>query len=358
MQIIEDTKKILNKIVSQFSKSGYDDTWQNIEIRYNGTDLYLAGGGHGIVIIHKVKTEGTCEKFAGQIDLRRFFETIKFMGKNIDISHENNKIILKKDRRKVTFQTIYNTFAGILPEKPSALMGSTDGVKIDLVSSDMLNLMKFVANDHLRPSLNHIYISTYKGKTYYTATDSFHLIELKTNMKEVEPFIMNVNIPFPEEEDMYVRTIGNSIVYNTENSVIYQNIINDNMFPDYRRALDSLYGSWKSFSVNRKDLIYALGSAMGFAGGRTSASVTLQIHDNLLTMTSKNKFNIEQDFYVDEIDIKNIDNIKNEIILHTKYFLDGIMSSSEEDVVLNIAKNNNIFITENDRRILLLPMLR
>jgi DNA polymerase III sliding clamp (beta) subunit (PCNA family) len=97
---------------------------------------------------------------------------------------------------------------------------------------------------------------------------------------------------------------------------------------------------------------------MGFAGGRTSASVTLQIHDNLLTMTSKNKFNIEQDFYVDEIDIKNIDNIKNEIILHTKYFLDGIMSSSEEDVVLNIAKNNNIFITENDRRILLLPMLR
>jgi len=90
LQIKSDAKFLLNKIVSEFSKSGYDDRWANLEVRYHNNRLYLIGGGAGLMIVSLVVTEGTADEFIGQVDLRRFFETIKFMGKDINLSLGSN----------------------------------------------------------------------------------------------------------------------------------------------------------------------------------------------------------------------------------------------------------------------------
>ena len=101
LKIKSDTKFLLNKIVSQFSKSGYDERWANLEITVRDNKLYLIGGGLGMIVVIKVDTEGTASDFAGQVDLRRFFETIKFMGKDTEITFGNNLTVEKKGRKVV-----------------------------------------------------------------------------------------------------------------------------------------------------------------------------------------------------------------------------------------------------------------
>jgi DNA polymerase III sliding clamp (beta) subunit (PCNA family) len=121
-------------------------------------------------------------------------------------------------------------------------------------------------------------------------------------------------------------------------------------------VLDQLCEEWKTFSVNRKDMIYTLRAAMAFAGGKMNAAITLKIDGDILHMTSRNKFNYEIDIYNDKLKIDNFDKMDLEVTLFTKYFLDSIVASGEEEVLLNVTKNNQIFISEYDRRILLLPI--
>ncbi len=342
-------------MVSQFSKSGYDERWANIEIKYDGHRLSLIGGGLGVVIVICPEIEGTERQFTGQVDLRRFFETIKFMGKNVKISFDSN-VILSKGDRIVTFRVINNTFDSMLPIPIGSIMSSVNGTEMELIKEDFGNLNDFLITDDLRPNLQCIYVSTDKGKTCYTATDAFHLIEIRAKMNEVEPFLIDKSIPFPFGEKVYVRKVKNHIIYNSDNWITYQNIINNNVYPDYRRVLDQLYGEWKTFSVNRKDMIYTLRAAMAFAGGKSSAAITLKIDGDILHITSRNKFNVEPDIYNDKIKIGNFDKIDLEVTFFTKYFLDGIVASGEEEVLLNVARDNYIFISESDRRILLLPI--
>lgn len=355
LKIKNDVKNLLNKITSQFSKSGYDERWANLEIQYDGKRLSLIGGGLGIIIVACPEIEGTEQQFTGQVDLRRFFETIKFMGKNVKISFTND-VILKKDNRVVTFKVINNTFDHMLPIPIQNVLGSKDGVKMEMYSDYLKNLIEFVIDDEHRPQLQCIYVNNDNDSTYYTATDGHHLIEIKTKMKHVEPFLIDKSVPFPIDEDIYVRKIKNRIIYNTDSWIVYQNIINNNEYPDYRIALKRLYGEWKTFSVNRKDMIYALTAAMGFAGGKISAAITMQVNGDMLSLTSRNVFNVEPDIYNDKIKISNYDKIDLEVTFFTKYFLDGIVASGEDEVLLNVAKNDCIFITENDRRILLFPI--
>ena len=354
--IKSDTKNLLNKIVSQFSKSGYDERWANLEITYRDDKLYLLGGGVGILIVIAPDIEGTERDFTGQVDLRRFFEAIKFMGKDVEIEFLSD-VILRKNNRVVSLKVHNTTFAHMLPVPIESIIGSTDGVKMELIDEDFKSLYEFLLVDDLRPGLECIYVSTDKEKTYYTATDAHHLIEIRTKMAEVEPFLIDKSIPFPfGGEKVYVRRVKNHIIYNSDNWITYQNIINDNVYPDYRRVLEQLYGEWKTFTVNRKDMIYALRAAMAFAGGKMNAAITLKIDGEELSMTSRNKFNLDLDVYNDKIKIGNFDKIDLEVTFFTKYFLDGIVASGDEEVNLNVATNNYIFISENDRRILLLPI--
>jgi DNA polymerase III sliding clamp (beta) subunit (PCNA family) len=355
MLIKSDTKFLLNKIVSQFSKSGYDDRWANLEITICDNKLYLTGGGIGMVIVVRVDTEGTASDFAGQVDLRRFFETIKFMGKDIEIEF-GSSITLSKGSRKVQFSYTKNTFSNILPLPVDLMVGSKQGIKMEIYPEYIKNLIEFVSNDQLRPSITAIYVSTFKSRTSYTATDAFHLLEIYTKMNKVEPFLLDPGIPFVFDEDIYVTQKGNHIIYNSDSWGVYQNIIQNNSYPNFRKVLDQLYGSWKTIIVNRKDMIYALKSAMGFAGGRKSASITFTIDKDEMHMVSRNKFAAGSDIYTDKIKIKNRDNIDTKVTFFTKYFLDGIVASGEEDVMLNFAANNYIFVAENDRRILMLPI--
>jgi hypothetical protein len=355
LKIKSDTKNLLNKIVSQFSKSGYDERWAALEVTYCDNKLYLTGGGMGIVIVICPEIEGAERDFSGQVDLRRFFETIKFMGKDVEISFTSDLVMSKGDRI-VTFRVTNNTFDSMLPIPVNKVLSSTDGAKMELIKEDFGNLNDFLIVDDLRPNLQCIYVSTKDGKTYYTATDAHHLIEIRTKMDEVEPFLIDKSIPFPFGEKVYVRRVKNHIIYNSGNWIAYQNIINNNVYPDYRRVLDQLYGEWKTFGVNRKDMIYALRAAMAFAGGKASAAITLKIDGETLYMSSRNKFNHELDIYSDKIKISNFENIDLEVTFFTKYFLDGIVASGEEEVLLNVARDNYIFISENDRRILLLPI--
>ena len=353
--IKSDTKNLLNKMVSQFSKSGYDERWASLEIKYDGHRLSLIGGGLGIIIVICPEIEGTERQFAGQVDLHRFFETIKFMGKNVEVSFDSN-VMLSKDNRIVTFRVINNTFDSMLPMTIDGVFNHTIGTAMELIKEDFGNLNDFLITDDLRPNLQCIYVSTDTGKTYYTTTDGFHLIEIRTKMNEVEPFLIDKSIPFPFGEKVYVRKVKNHIVYNSDNWITYQNIINNNVYPDYRKVLDQLYGEWKTFGVNRKDMIYTLRAAMAFAGGKLSAAITLRIDGDILNLTSRNKFNVEPDIYNDKIKISNFDKIDLEVTFFTKYFLDGIVASGEEEVLLNVARDNYIFISESDRMILLLPI--
>lgn len=353
--IKSDTKNLLNKMVSQFSKSGYDERWANLEIKYDGHQLFLVGGGVGIIIVICPETEGTEQQFAGQVNLRRFFEAIKFMGKDVEISLYSD-VTLSKGDRTVTFRVINSTFDPMLPVPIASVMSSVNGTEMELIEEDFKNLNDFLIIDDLRPNLQCIYVNTDKGKTYYVATDAFHLIEIRTKMDEVDSFLIDKSIPFPFGEKVYVNRVKNHIIYSSDNWIVYQNIINNNVYPDYRRVLDQLYGEWKTISVNRKDMIYTLRAAMGFAGGKSSAAITLKTDGDILNLTSKNKFNVEPDTYDDKIKIGNYDKIDLEVTFFTKYFLDGIVASGEEEVLLNVARDNYIFIAESDRRILLLPI--
>jgi len=355
LKIKSDTKFLLNKIVSQFSKSGYDERWANLEITVRDNKLYLIGGGLGMIVVIKVDTEGTASDFAGQVDLRRFFETIKFMGKDTEITFGNNLTVEKKGR-KVVFSVQERSFDNMLPLPVDKMIGNKDGVLLEVYPECIKNLIEFISDDTLRPSLTGIYMSTVNGRTSYVATDAFHLLEIYTKMEEVKPFLINPSVPFAFDEDVYVQRIGNHIIYSADSWIVYQSILNNNEYPDYRRVLNALYGNWKTFSVNRKDMMFALKSAMGFAGGKLSAAITFKIDGDILNMTSQNKFNVEPDIYTDKIKIKNMDNVDIEVAFFTKYFLDGIIASSEEEVLLNVAKNDHIFISESDRRMLLLPI--
>lgn len=355
MLIKGDTKFLLNKIVSQFSKSGYDDRWANLEVTVRDNKLYLVGGGSGMIIVSKVDTEGTATDFSGQVDLRRFFETIKFMGKDITIDI-GSSITLSKDSRKVQFSYTNDTFDNILPLPVDAMVGSEKGIKMEMYPEYMKNLVEFVSDDQLRPAITGIYASTDKGRTSYTATDAFHIIEIYTKMDEVKPFIIHPNIPFVFDEDIYITYQKGHIMYSSKTWGVYQNIIANNSYPDFRRVLSGLYGSWKTISVNRNDMIYALKSAMGFAGGKRSASITFEVDKDEMRMKSMNKFVSGSDIYTDKIKIKNHDNIDTRVTFFTKYFFDGIVASGEEDILLNFAKDNYTFIAESDRRILMLPI--
>ena len=79
---------------------------------------------------------------------------------------------------------------------------------------------------------------------------------------------------------------------------------------------------------------------MAFAGGKTNAAITFKIDGDILNMTSRNKFNYELDIYNDKLKINNFDNIDLEVTFFTKYFLDGIVASGDEEVHLNVAKND------------------
>lgn len=355
LKIKNDTKNLLNKIVSQFSKSGYDERWINLEIKYNGKQLFLIGGGVGIIIVICPEIEGTEREFAGQVDLRRFFEAVKFMGKDLEISFTSD-LIMSKNNRIITLKVHNNTFDSIIPAPIESILASIDGTKMELIKEDIQNLNDFLAVDDQRPGLECIYVSTDKGETCCTATDGFHLIEIRTKMDEVKPFLIDKSVPFPFDEKVYVRRIKNHIIYNSDNWIAYQNIINSNVYPDYRRVLNQLHGEWKTFGINRKDMIYTLRAAMAFAGGKTNAAITLKIDGDTLHMTSRNKFNYDLDIYNDRLKISNFDKIDLEIAFFTKYFLDIIVASSEEEVLLNVTKNDQIFISEHDRRIVIFPI--
>jgi len=353
--IKSDTKNLLNKMVSQFSRSGYDERWANLEITFRDNKLYLYGGGQGILIVVMPDIEGTERDFAGQVDLRRFFEAIKFMGKDVVLEF-NSDVILRKNSRVVNLKVHNNTFDPMLPI-PIDDVFNLKGTKMELIDEDFKSLYEFLIVDDLRPGLECIYTSSDKGKTYYTATDAHHLIEIRTKMTDVEPFLIDKSIPFPfGGEKVYVRKVKNHIIYNSSNWITYQNIINNNVYPEYRKVLDQLYGEWKTFTVNRRDMIYALRAAMAFAGGKTTAAITFKLDGEVLSMTSRNKFNLELDVYNDKIKIGNFDKLDLEVTFFTKYFLDGIVASGDEEVSLNVASNGYIFISENDRRILLLPI--
>jgi DNA polymerase III sliding clamp (beta) subunit (PCNA family) len=353
IKIIENPKKIVNKIISQFAKSKYDEKWSILEVDYDGTNLILTGGGSGLIISTKVKTQGEDKPFKVNVDLRKFFEAIKFMGKDVEII-KNKELILRKDNKEVKL-FCYSDENGLPKIKdPRKMMGYKSNRILKVDEKTLESLKRFVATEYYMPSLTQIAWTEYEGKGYLVATDGHRLLDIEHNGFLEKRILINPDAPIQYDKETYVTFIKGIIIFSTDDQVIFQNIVNKNDYPDYKRILKSLFDNYNKVKINRNDLIFSLQSALSFAGGKREAAITISIEGDALYISSFNMFNSNQDIFSDELKIDNMNSITKILHFTTQYLLDGIRTCEEEEIEICFTPMNHIFMKENGKTILVM----
>jgi len=179
----ENIRSILNDMVNLSQRSlinSPDNPWQYILIDYN-KDIVFTGGGDNIFLSAITETEGEGNYFKAVVDLKRFFEAIKFMGKDTEINLEDSQVVLKKGQKIVRLQISNDLISPYLPVMPREMFKKEGDERIYFTAKELEILKKFVMEDILRPALCRISALNRNGSVYFAATDSFKLCELQTN---------------------------------------------------------------------------------------------------------------------------------------------------------------------------------
>ena len=216
-------------------------------------------------------------------------------------------------------------------------------------------MKSFVGNVSYRPSLEQIAWVYDDGKGYLTAIDGHRLIEYEHETHIGKTILISPDAPLQFETDIYIQFLQGFIIYHTDDQVIYQNIVNYNNYPNYKKIIKTLKGDYKFIKVNKNDLIFSLQSALSFAGGKNTAGIALSFNGEYMDLRS---FNIESstpDVFTDKIKIIAGD-ATEPFNFTTNYLFAAVRASDEEEIELCFGDNHHLFIKEPGKMIVVMPI--
>jgi len=340
----------LNVKVPSYYRTDSDNKWVDLYVLFKDNILTIGGGGVDAIMFHRVETEGEADDFEFSVDKKRFFEAVKFYGKDFTIQNEDNQYLrLTKNSKAIR----------LFPSSPHPVIKSLIHKSLDYVdkkSEERLRIKKeefaiarnFTSEDRIRESLLNVCLR--KGHMY--GTDGHVLCSLAIEDCPKEDLIITQYSPIDFDYDTYLHKEHNYFIFSNENTVIFQNKITSK-YPDVERIIDHLDG--KKISFKRKDALYAF----RFLSGMGKGGADIIIKGETAKVTFCDLYNIGiSDQAGDVLKITNQSDIETRLRFNLQYLIDVIKSITVDTVKLYIPEKygSPCYVKEKNNIYVIMPV--
>ena len=340
----------LNVKVPSYYRTDADNKWTDIHVLFRDNVLVIGGGGVDAIMFHKVPTEGKAENFEFSVDKKRFFESVKFYGKDFMIENEDNQYLrLSKNSKAVR----------LIPSSPDPVIKSLISKSLDYFnkeSEERLRIKKeefntarnFTSEDRIRESLLNVCIRN----GYMYAADGHVMCSLKIDDPPKEELIITQYSPIDFDYDTFVHKIDNFFTFSNENTVVFQNKVASE-YPNIQKILDSLEG--KRIDLKRKDVIYTL----RFLSGMGKGGVDIDIKEDKAILKFADIYNEGiSDQAGDVLQIVNKENIETRLRFNLTYLINVIKSLSFDTIKFYIPDEYGkpCYVKEKNNTYIIMPV--
>ena len=333
-----------------YYRNNLDDKWADIHIVFKDNVLVIGGGGVDAIMFHKVLTDGQTEDFEFSVDKRRFFEAVKFFGKEFSMENEDSQYLrLTKDSKAIRLipSTPDPTIRSLIM-KSFDYFGKESDEKLRIKKEEFEVARNFTSEDRIRDSLLNVCIKD----GYMYGTNGHILSSIKIEDPPKKELLITQFSPIDFDYDTYLHNTKNFYIFSNDNTVIFQNKITT-PYPNVKKIVDGLEGTKITFK--RKDALYALRFLSGMGDGGVDFGI---IEDQLTLRFADTKGRGISDQAGDRLDITNTMKLQTTVRLDLKYLLTLIKSTSFENVKFRIPKvyGSPCYIKEKDNHYIIMPV--
>jgi DNA polymerase-3 subunit beta len=185
----ENLSKALNTVSRVASSRTTLPILSSILIRTDNSQLILATTNLEIAITESINAKIDSDGVV-TVPARLITEFVQNLPKvNIDIELQDNKLLIKAGHYTSTINT---TNVDDFPALPEIKSKSNFKIASDILKTAASQVIVATSNDTTRPILTGVYMHTYEGNLYITATDGYRLAERK-----IMPFKHEVSLIIP-----------------------------------------------------------------------------------------------------------------------------------------------------------------
>jgi DNA polymerase III sliding clamp (beta) subunit (PCNA family) len=238
------------------------DRWKDIAVRLHDNNLVIGGGGVDAIMFRKVPIDGKAENFSCSVDKKRFFEAVKFFGKDFSMENEENTYLrLSKSKKtiRLSFSLPDPTIQSLL-DKSFDYFGKTEGQRLRIDPEDFDRARQFTSADRSRVSLLNVSL---KGNRM-RATDGHAMCYIEMKDPVENDVLITQYSPINFNFDTYLYDIKGFYVFANDDTVVFQSKI-ESAFPNVEKLVEQIGGDQVEFK--KKDMLYTLRFLSGMGDG-------------------------------------------------------------------------------------------
>lgn len=232
----------------------------------NGKDIVMAAGNDEIVIRYKIKNEEEPdESFIAVVDMQKFITVTKTFKKEFNFKIEKNKAIVSYGKKRFSVG-LYNKDQSIFYPKKTISSEKSD---IDF-EYYLRKLKHFTSvNNKTMPQFDYIHFYNKDGKTFATATDSYHLARIECNSHtdlNGDGLLLNKSLPLDKDVKYTIAYHEGHISFITDEKIVTQRKLYAN-YPDVDKLLSNVSFT-NELKMNRFEFLNSLSVASRLLRGR------------------------------------------------------------------------------------------
>lgn len=263
----------------------------------------------------------------------------------ITLETEGNNLIFKTDNYSAKIQGVNQEEFPIIPK----IENEESFIEIDntFLKDSIYKVLNAAQISEIRPEISGILMDFQITQIKLVATDAFRLAhktinnnQFKTNFNQG----FKITIPlktisevikiFPENQPIKIFLDSNQILFKNEETELISRLI-DGEYPDYEQIIPKTIDN--EITINKDQLVNAIKLASNFSGKTNDIKLKINENQKVLEVYSSSQY-LGENNYLIPVKFKGKD--FGEISFNWRYFLDGLKTVDNENLIFGVNETN------------------
>lgn len=310
----------------------------NNRIKIAATNLNLA--------ITKMTSGKIIEEGGLTIPFSTFYSLVNNSdSERITLETEGNNLVFKTDNYSAKIQGVNQEEFPIIPK----IENEDSFIEIDntFLKDSIYKVLNAAQISEIRPEISGILMDFQITQMKLVATDAFRLAQKVINNNQFKTNFnqgFKVTIPlktisevikiFPENQPIKIYIDSNQILFRNEDIELISRVI-DGEYPDYEQIIPKSIDN--EITINKDQLVNAVKLASNFSGKTNDVKIKINENKKVLEVYSASQY-LGENNYMIPVKLKGVG--FDEIAFNWRYFLDGLKTIDNENLVFGVNDTN------------------